>query len=231
VKAYHLLDESIEIVAKVLSPKEAIGNPEREDFVLFKGRERLIQATFRGYYGQAFTDMYGGFRGRLSEILEMPLHNNYRRALLVASINAVLRYLGKIRGTVHCRNDEPERCSQQLIKVLQERFPDVHRIALVGFQPAFTERLTVYFDLCILDRDVRNIGQEKYGVRILDYESHGLEVLRWSDVAVVTGSTIVNGTIDQILAYKSSDRVIFYGVTISGVAKLMQFNRFCPFSR
>ncbi len=40
-----------------LTPQEAIGNPERDDFPLLKGKEVMIQADFRGSRGQAFTDM------------------------------------------------------------------------------------------------------------------------------------------------------------------------------
>jgi len=50
------------------------------------------------------------------------------------------------------------------------------------------------------------------------------EHLDWCDVALVTGTTIVNNTIDQ---FKISKPVIFYGVTISGVAKLLGLNHFC----
>ena len=72
-----------------LTPQEAIGNPERDDFPLLKGKEVMIQADFRGSKGQAFTDMPGNYSGTLRDIFELPLINNFQRAIFTASINAV----------------------------------------------------------------------------------------------------------------------------------------------
>ena len=80
-----LLDETVVIRAKPLTPEEAIGNPESEDFPILKGVERLMQAEFAGSFGQAFTDMYGDFEGTLQDVLAMELTNNYRRAIFVAT--------------------------------------------------------------------------------------------------------------------------------------------------
>ena len=57
VEENDLLNETVMIRAKPLTPEEAIGNPESEDFPILKGHERLMQAEFRGSFGQAFTDM------------------------------------------------------------------------------------------------------------------------------------------------------------------------------
>jgi len=64
-----------------LTPQEAIGNPERDDFPLLKGKEVMIQADFRGNKGQAFTDMPGNYSGTLRDIFELPLINNFQRAI------------------------------------------------------------------------------------------------------------------------------------------------------
>jgi len=66
-----LLDETVVIRAKPLTPEEAIGNPESEDFPILKGAERMMQAEFAGSFGQAFTDMYGDFEGTLQDVLAM----------------------------------------------------------------------------------------------------------------------------------------------------------------
>jgi hypothetical protein len=99
-----LLDETVVIRAKPLTPEEAIGNPEGEDFPILEGVERLMQAEFAGSFGQAFTDMYGDFEGTLQDVLAMELNNNYRRAIFVATLNAVMRHLGMIGGSVHCKD-------------------------------------------------------------------------------------------------------------------------------
>ena len=57
-------------------------------------------------------------------------------------------------------------------------------------------------------------------------------ISKWCDIALVTGSTVVNGTIDPILKSfdKVSKRIIFYGNTITGVISLMGFDHICPYS-
>lgn len=66
-----------------------------------------MQATLHGAPGQAYTDMPGNYTGTLAEVLALPLVNNFQRAAFIASLNAVLRYLGLVNKTVHCRDKEP----------------------------------------------------------------------------------------------------------------------------
>ena len=219
--------KEIAIRAFPLSPEEAIGNPEDKDYPLVKGKERLMQAEFQGAKGQAFTDMYGDFGGTLAEVLEMDLKNNFRRAVFVSALNAVMRHLGLVSGTVHCRNEEPPRCAQELVKYLMEKHTG-RRIALVGFQPRMAEALSQQFDLRITDLDGENIGRKKYGVRIWGPEKT-TEHLEWCDLALVTGTSAANGTLDGFL--HGPKPVIFYGVTISGAARLLCLEHFCPMSR
>ena len=216
--------EKVIIRANPLSPEQAIGNPEDKDYPLVIGVERLMQAEFRGSLGQAFTDMYGDFTGRLSDIVEMDLKNNFRRAIFISSLNAVMKHLGLIDQTVHCRDNQPKECSYELVKYI-EKHHGHPRVAMAGFQPRIIEALAKSFELKVTDMDQDNIGKEKFGVRI-DDPSQTEENLNWCDIAVVTGSTIVNGTIDQ---FQIDKPVIFYGVTISGAAKLLGLNHFCPF--
>ncbi len=218
--------KAIVIRAFPLSPEEAIGNPEERDYPLVKGKERLMQAEFQGAKGQAFTDMYGDFSGTLTEVLEMDLKNNFRRAVFVSALNAVMRYLGLVSGTVHCKNEEPPKCAQELVKYLREKHGG-RRIALVGFQPRMAEALSQQFDLRVTDLDGENIGQEKYGVRIWGPEKT-TEHLEWCDLALVTGTTAANGTLARFL--HGPKPAIFYGVTVSGAARLLHLERFCPVS-
>ena len=216
--------EEVIIRATPLSPEQAIGNPEDKDYPLVIGVERLMQAEFRGSLGQAFTDRYGDFTGKLSDIVEMDLKNNFRRAIFISSLNAVMKHLGLINQTVHCRDNQPKECSYELVKYI-EKHHGHPRVAMAGFQPRIIEALAKSFELKVTDMDQDNIGKEKFGVRI-DDPSQTEENLNWCDIAVVTGSTIVNGTIDQ---FQIDKPVIFYGVTISGAAKLLGLNHFCPF--
>ena len=66
-----LADELVSVVnARTLSADEAIGAPERSDYPIQKGKEVMVEATFKGFKGQAFTDQPGTFSGSLREILE-----------------------------------------------------------------------------------------------------------------------------------------------------------------
>jgi len=219
-----LQGEKVIIRATPLSPRQAIGNPEDRDYPLVVGVERLMQAEFRGSLGQAFTDMYGDFSGRLSDIVAMDLKNNFRRAVFISSLNAVMKHLGLITQTVHCKNAQPRECSYELVRYTEKNYGHP-KVAMVGFQPRMVEALAKRFELRVTDMDQDNIGKEKFGVKIYD-PSHTEGNLNWCDIALVTGSTIVNNTIDQ---FRISKPVVFYGVTISGVAKLLGLNHFCPF--
>ena len=216
--------EEVIVRAATLSTEQAIGNPEDKDYPIVKGVERLMQAEFRGSRGQAFTDRYGNFSGRLADIAAMDLKNNFRRAIFISSLNAVMRHLGLIAKTVHCKDNQPRECSHELAKYIEENYGQP-RVAMVGFQPRMVETLAKRFELRVTDMDQDNIGQEKFGLRI-GGPNQTEENLNWCDIAVVTGTTIVNDTIDQFLTDKP---VIFYGVTIAGAAELQGLNRFCPF--
>ena len=219
---HNLLSESVRVKARVLSSEEAIGNPETDDFPLQKGKERLMQAEFGTGTGQAFTDRYGDFWGKLRDVIEMPLENNFRRAVFVAALNAVLRHLKEIRGTIHCRDKEPAHCAAELVHFIKDRYGQL-KITQVGFQPRMVEHLAATFEYRILDLDPDNIGTRKFDALIEGPEATA-EAVAWADLLLVTGTTLVNGTINDFLGHKP---VLFYGTTIAGAAHLMNWDRFC----
>jgi hypothetical protein len=219
-------NEKIVIRARILDPKEAIGNPERTDFPLLKGKERIMQADFKGSYGQAFTDMYGNYEGTLNQIMNTKLGNNYRRAIFVSTINAVMRYLNLIEGTIHCKDDDPELCGEELVKYISTNY-GTPKIAFVGLQPALVEHCSKVFEVNVLDLDENNIGKKKFGLTIFDGEKEIDRILRWCDLAVTTGSTFVNGTAQKIIDQMKGKPILFYGVTVAGIAKLLNLDRFC----
>lgn len=225
LEPYSLNKETIHIHARPLSPEESIGNPEEKDFPLFKGRERLIEAEVRGTRGVAFTDMYGNYEGKLEDILKLELTNNFRRAVFVASLNALLRYLKVIDRTEHCKNEEPNKCADELVSFIQQQYGKP-KVLLVGYQPRFVKMLSVHFPLKVIDMDIENIGKNKFGVNI-DGPSTTQLGISWCDVLFVTGSTLVNNTINQFLDIPKPK--LFYGVTIAGVSKLLNLPRFCPY--
>jgi len=222
-----LSSTSINISCKALSPQEAIGSPGRDDFPLQKGKEKLMQAIIDGSGGQAYTDMPGNFSGTLKEALTLPADNNYHRAVIIAALNAILHKTDKVTCTIHCKDAGPGECSQKLREKIAEDYVNPH-IAVIGLQPAMVEQLAHRFNIRVFDLDPENIGKDKYGVTVEsgDYDLEKIE--EWCDLFLVTGSTVVNGTIDQFLDRKKP--VLFYGTTVAGTAQLLGLNRFCPVS-
>jgi uncharacterized protein (DUF4213/DUF364 family) len=217
-----LLSAPVSVRARVLTTEEAIGNPEADDYPLQKGKEKLMQAEFQGAMGQAFTDRYGDFEGTLEDVLRMSLKNNFRRAVFVATINAVLRRLRRIENTIHCRDQEPVECAAELASHIQGKYGAV-KIALIGFQPRIVQSLSSHFDIRVLDLDKDNIGTRKFGVEI-EGPVQTASAVNWADMLTVTGTTLVNDTIGNFLNDKP---IIFYGTTIAGAAHLMGWERFC----
>ncbi|MBC7075912.1 MAG: hypothetical protein H5T98_07565 [Syntrophomonadaceae bacterium] len=224
-----LFDEEVLITGRILSEEEAIGSPQRRDYPLLKGKERLMEADFKGAKGQAFTDMAGNFNGTLKEVLDTPLKTNFDRAVLIATANAVCRYLGLVENTVHCHDEEPEECASRLVEQIKQRF-GAPKIALIGLQPAILEKLGCFFSVRVVDLDLDNIGKIKSGVLIEGPEAAD-GVLQWCDLIVATGSTAANGSIVDYYDNKQDDRpVIFFGTTIAAASALMGLERFCPLS-
>lgn len=218
-------EQNVEIVCSVLTAQEAIGDPERKDFPIQKGKEKLMQASFGSSYGQAFTDMPYNFSGKLRDLTTMPLHTNYERAVFVSGLNAVLRELKLTERTIHCKDDEPKKCSLELADMVEKEYGDP-KIALFGLQPAIAEALSHKFTMRIFDLDDDNIGQEKFGTVIESGICDMQEVETWADLFLVTGSTLCNGSIVNFLTL--SKPVVYFGTTAAGAASLLGLKRFCP---
>lgn len=226
-KKNNLLHEKISVSGRVLSPEEAIGVTNRKDYPILKGKEKLMQANFRGEKGQAFTDMPGEFTGTIEEIINRPLETNFDRAVLVSTINAVCKYFKIADNSIHCKDEEPEDCAKKLVEYIKKNY-GAPKIALIGLQPAMLERLSGNFKVRVADLDKDKIGKVKFGVKIENAEIKTEEVLNWSELIIATGSTVANNTITN---YINEKPVIFFGTTIAGVASLMNLNRFCPCSK
>jgi hypothetical protein len=155
------------VISRPLSVAEAIGDPGRDDFPLIRGREVLMQATFKGVAGQAFTAASGHFRGTLGDVLAMQLDENFDRVVFVVTMNAALRYMGKIEKTVHCRDDGPKKCSSLAVDWLRDQ--QWEKVGLVGLQPAILEALVKAFGReRVMVSDLAEAGSERCGVKVLD---------------------------------------------------------------
>ncbi len=229
------VDRRKEIAVHPLHPDEAIGKSASQDFVIKKGKERVIEAEFEGARGQAFTDQPAEWSGTIQELLRLDLSRVSNRAIFVAGLNAIMRRLGEARGTVHCLNEDPSRCGEAMVAEVEKRFGK-KRIGLIGLQPAILSALVKRFgadSLRALDLNPDNIGTSKWGVPIWDGGTDAACLVEWCEVGLATGSSIVNGTIDGIRARFAATRkpLIFFGNTISGVAALLDLERICPFGQ
>ena len=81
------------------------------------------------------------------------------------------------------------------------------------------------FTIRVLDLNIENIGTDNLGVLIEDGIKHYSDVVQWADIILCTGSTIVNGTIENFVGLDKE--VYFYGNTIAGPSKILGLRRIC----
>jgi hypothetical protein len=227
-------DASTRVSVTPLSPDDAIGARADPEFVIKRGKERVIEARLGTARGQSFTDRPSHWNGTLTDALTLDLSQVHARAVSIAILNAALRSLGLASGTVHCRDEDPTDCGPRMAQEIETRFGQ-KRIGLIGLQPAILEALIARFgsgDVRVLDLNPDNIGEWKSGIEVLNGETDLSRLVDWCEVGLATGSSIVNGTIDEILSrFKDAGKpLIFYGNTISGTAALLDLERICPFS-
>lgn len=223
---HDILEKEITIRCRALTPNEAIGDTKRKDFPILDGKDIMIQAEFEDGIGQAFTSTAANFQGTLKEVLEMDLvGNGFDRSIFIATLNAVMRHLGMCDRSVHCKDNGPEECACQAEEYLIEQYGKDVKIALVGYQPALLEKLSGLFQVRVMDLNPDNIGDIRYGLKVLDGVKDYEETIAWADLVLCTGSTLGNGSIVDFLDLDKD--VIFYGTTAAGAAALMGWKRLC----
>lgn len=228
IKGNDLDEDSILISTAELTPEEAIGTTLRKDYPLLNGKEVLVEANFKGSLGQAYTDTPTVFSGSIKDVMNLDLSDNRNKVLFIATLNSILKYLGLIGNTVHCKNEEPENCAKELTKYIKDKYGRV-KIGLVGLQPAMLDNLRNDFSIRVLDLDSKNIGNKRYDILIENGMEAMDEVIDWADLLLVTGSTVTNGSIVDYLKIKKP--VLFYGTTIAGTAYLENLNQVCFYSK
>lgn len=217
------INEEIVLTTK-LTPIEAIGHTERDDYPILKGKEVLINSNYKGFIGQAYTDNPREYKGSLASIINLDLSNEKNLPIFIATLNAVLRSLGFIDRTIHCKDGEPKECAKKVLSEMREKFKGKN-IALVGLQPGMLNELSKEFNIRVLDLDRENIGKEKCCVIIEDGIEKYNEVINWADAILVTGSTSCNGSIVNFINLNKP--VYFYGTSGAGICYLMDLNRIC----
>jgi len=231
IKDNSIEKDKIDIEIMGLSPEKAIGNPGRNDFPLLIGNEVMIQADYSGSLGQAFTDHPGRFSGSISDVINLKLDNNYHRALFVSTVNAVLNHLNRAEKTIHCRDQEPHECSQEMVKWIRKN-SDAEQIGIIGYQPAITEECSKVFgskNVKVTDLNPKLISEYKDGIKIWDGNTDTEKLIKESDLVLATGSSVINDSIDNIIdIFNRYDReYYFFGNTIAGAAVLADLPRLC----
>jgi hypothetical protein len=219
-----ILNGEVTITCKTLTPVEAIGNPLHDDYPIQLGKERIIEADFMGKKGQAFSDSYFNYSGTVGDILGLNLGTNARRAIFISSLNAIMAHLGKIPQALHCKDDDLLRCADQFFTFVKDQSIKTDNVLLVGLQPRLLEKLTALKNVRVCDLNPENIGKVKYSV-VIDGPDRFSGNAEWAGVIFATGSTVVNGTIDDII--NTGRDTYFYGVTITGIAHLLGLKHFC----
>lgn len=229
------IDRRQRIVVCSLSPEKAIGERASAEFAIKKGKERVIEASFAGALGQAFTDQPSEWAGTLDDALELNLRSVRNRAVFVAVLNSALRAMGCVTGTRHCLDEDPAQCGPEVATAFRRRFGN-SRVGLIGFQPAILRALAEQFgadSVRVVDLDSDNIGSSKSGVDVWDGAVDLPRLVGWCEVGLATGSSLVNGSIDEIqhLFKIAGKPLVFYGNTISGAVFLLGLEHICPFAR
>lgn len=228
LKEHQIENDHLSVSCRALTPEEAIGKTKRTDYPILTGKDVMIQAEYKGFRGQAFTDAPAAFEGMLEDILEMDIkHNPHDRGIFIATVNAVMASLGLCEGTVHCRTNGPEFCAKDMLQFLETNYPDIKKIALVGFQPSLLEMLAnSKYDMRVMDLNPNNIGQMKFGICVEDGTAMKEEIIHsYAELILCTGSTLCNGTMVDYLDLDTE--VLFFGTTASGAAPLLGLKRIC----
>ncbi len=231
VTEHNLGSEPVEVTVGTLTAKQAIGSPSRQDFPLLEGREVMIEARFKGSYGQAFTDRPNEFIGSLNDVLNLALDSSDSRAIFDTTLNAVMAYLDMVTGVRHCRDEEPEKCAVEMTQYLLEKYGRV-KVGMIGYQPAILENLVTVLgadNVRCTDLNPKNAGTKKFGAEIWDGRTDTERLIEWCDIVLATSSTIVNATYDGIktLADTHGKKLIIFGITGAGVAALLGLERLC----
>jgi uncharacterized protein (DUF4213/DUF364 family) len=232
------MDLELPVSVTTQSHNEAIGDVVDSQFAIRRGKEVMVLAQVGQSYGQAFTDVTVDWKGTMRQVFELKPSTTYERAIVVAALNAVAKHLKLCEKNIHCKDKEPLQCGENLVEYLKDNVDDIQRkkILLIGLQPAFLANLTASFDLDhirVLDLDVAQIGSYKNGVLIRDGKQELDSCLDWADFVLLTGSTIVNGSLVKLLQ-KINQRGLSYqvfGNTITAAAKCLSLPHYCPYAR
>lgn len=210
-------------------PPEEFRLPSKE-YAIAKGKEVIMECEFLGCKGHVFTAAPYSGRMSVSEMVDLDLRSLKDRSMFFCGLNAIMRYLGLIDKTLHCKGDSPIKCGNELVNKILSSFGDVS-VLLIGYQPAMAKALQINLRRTyITDMNPENIGK-KVGKSVIYDHSHNYKILEDVDVVIITGSSVINSTlwplIDRVKEF--GIRSVIYGVSAAGAIKIIGLERFCPF--
>lgn len=202
-----------------------------DDYALAKGEEVLLRCKLGNSYGDAFTNKPKPFRGKLGEIFDLDLENETDRAIFFSALNAAFNHLDLINKTIHCQGNDPKKCGRELVEYLQEKYGKP-KIVHIGYQPGHLEYCCKNTETFVTDRNPENIGKEKFGTKILSATDNE-RTIKKADLALITGSSVVNGSLPQLVKWceKYNTKPIIYGVSGKSASEILEIESFCPYGR
>jgi len=119
-----------------------------------------------------------------------------------------------------------------MAEYIASKFGSGVNIGIVGYQPAIAKHLANFFGndkVFVTDLNPDNIGNEVFGIKILDGSSCLIELAKRCQIGLITGSTLINGTFNKILDVFNKYRVkpYIYGTTAALPAKILDIERLC----
>lgn len=148
--------------------------------------------------------------GKIRDLLPYSWDSNVlKRALGVAIVNALSQYLWDERG-FDGYDIIPDKDAIEAIDFTQAK-----AITMVGaFVPFIRQLKALEKDFIILEREPRALKEDE--LKYFRPQAERRQVLAQSELVILTGATIVNHTIDELLSFiPSSAQVVLAGPTAS----------------
>jgi len=212
------------VSAKVIPP-EWFKLPS-DEYPIARGREYMMECVLENTRAHVFTsDPYIG-EASVRDIIDLNLDSIKNRSLFYCTLNVVLRRIGLIDRTIHCRGDSPVKCAYMMMKDLWEKHGD-ETLLIIGYQPALVNEAVKWFrNMHVVDMDPENIGR-KVGDIVVQDAVDELDLIDRSDIVLVTGSSVINSSFWSIYERSFGKKLYMYGVTGAGVAYVMGVPRLC----
>jgi len=166
-----------------------------------EGKERVVESDFqKGVQAHAFTDPPKEFIGKLEDVIAMPLADRRERAIFIATMNAVLKHCKIIETTLHRKDEAPEACAVEIASHIRNTLGS-KKVGLIGLN-------TLYPGGAEQDLRCRKCAYDgpqpekyrvcKYSVTVWDDNTMTEKLVQESDIVLMTGTILVNGSFDKI---------------------------------